>query len=515
MAVAGSGGQPGSIAAPIAPPGLIRVTGNSVALLGIAMSAALVAASWTSPPLFAAIGVAMAGFLACASYRWPNVMLVMLVVAPLGDPHLLDWLTPEWVTPLFIYFTEALLLVVGIPAAVRALREGTLLPALGHPVTISLAAFTALAVVSAFANAVPPTVAGAGVLFTVDAVALFYLARMVRFTERHVVAAGAAFVGAMSIAAVFALVQALAPELLGSIAFEGWSVPDGGVTSFVGNPNILAAMLAPAIPFPLFAMRVASGRARWLAIGVAFLLILALLLTFSRAGWIAVVVGVAAIALIRDRRALGIAALVIAVAFTAYVTVATNVLGTSPSTEAESQAVPGTGVILGSSDQLRLQLVSDALRVAGDHPVLGVGPGRYGGATAHLLGSPVYEEYAISLYGLNSIHSFWLHVLAEFGIAGTLAFVSAIAFAVWPVLRASRTARGWRRAMLLSIAAAAVVISVHSLGEMLLEGNKVAFTFWFLVGLGASLATRPPPESVVGTSPADEHAKPAERTATG
>ena len=68
----------------------------------------------------------------------------------------------------------------------------------------------------------------------------------------------------------------------------------------------------------------------------------------------------------------------------------------------------------------------DGLRVVDDNFWLGVGPGRYGGAAAKIIESPVYEAYGVELFGYRTVHNFWLHLLGESGVLGTAVFLTMI-----------------------------------------------------------------------------------------
>jgi O-antigen ligase len=104
--------------------------------------------------------------------------------------------------------------------------------------------------------------------------------------------------------------------------------------------------------------------------------------------------------------------------------------------------------------------------------------------------SPIYDEYGTSLYGFHTVHDFWLHMLGEFGVLGTLCFGGFLATIGWRGLAAARRSTGLERALLAGCLAGALAMSVNSLTEMLLEGNSAAFPFWLVVALGAVIADR-------------------------
>jgi O-antigen ligase len=144
---------------------------------------------------------------------------------------------------------------------------------------------------------------------------------------------------------------------------------------------------------------------------------------------------------------------------------------------------------LSEGTDLRLQFVRNATPVIADHPVLGAGPGRYGGAVAWRFGSPLYDEYTDgSVPRGRTVDNFWLHLLAEVGALGTLLLAAALAVATWRALAAARASVGWARILPAAAAATAIVIAVDSLTEMLLEGNTTSFATWFFLGVASALA---------------------------
>ena len=79
---------------------------------------------------------------------------------------------------------------------------------------------------------------------------------------------------------------------------------------------MFGAFLVAAAPFVLLmATRLPTARLRRIAGVVAFILILALWVSFSRGAWIALVVGVGAVLAIVDRRALLLGLLICVVSF--------------------------------------------------------------------------------------------------------------------------------------------------------------------------------------------------------
>jgi O-antigen ligase len=135
-----------------------------------------------------------------------------------------------------------------------------------------------------------------------------------------------------------------------------------------------------------------------------------------------------------------------------------------------------------------------------DHPVLGVGPGRYGGAAADIYDTPVYAQYGTDELFANptqrTVDDFWLHLVVESGLLGLAAYLAMIGTALVPIVRGARQAAFGREVALAGIAAAVIGLSINAVTTMLLEANSVAFLFWFLLGVGSQLARAPDDDDV-------------------
>lgn len=471
-----------------------RLTGRiSLAALVVLVGVALLGA-WTYRPVFLMAIVLVLTLLVHIAIRWPRAALVGAVLATLTDPYVLQGLVPTNMEPLLAGFSETVIVVVGVPIVVRAARAGSLVAAFRDPVTLLGAAFVAVAAASALVNGVPALVATLGVVVTVDALAVYYLVRMLPFDRRGITIAVGALVAAATLAALLGIAQfMLTPEILWFRAFAGSFGEGSRVTGFLGNPNLLAALIGLALPFPLYAARhLPSVADRRLAVGVAIVLALGLVMTFSRGGWASVLLGVGIGALLIDRRIL---LLVAAVGVAAYFVVAyapRDLLVDPAHRPAYADGLfDSLGRRLGAlvdNDDLRLRYIVEGMPIILDHPIIGVGPGRYGGAVATIIESPIYAEYGASLYGYRTVHDFWLHTLGEVGVAGTVLVLTMVLGLILRLVRAARRAMGMDRVLMAGIATSGIVMTLNNLTEMLLEGNFPAFAIWMLLAFGSLMA---------------------------
>ncbi len=438
---------------------------------------------------------------AAASLVWPRQMLVVVVLSPIVDRYLVPGLLTPQAEDLAHLLSEALLVAVGLALVAQAARRGTLRAGLAHPLLPFLGVFVVASVASALVNGVPALQAIAGIGFTLDAVALFVLARIVGFGPRDALMAIGAFVGLLIVAATVAAGQALlSPYILGLSALTGRFGEPYRLASFFGDPNVFAAFLSAAIPILLFgASGLRTSRGRRAALAAAALLLLALWLSFSRGGWLGAIGGFVIASLLLDRRALRIGLAVGVFAFAVALVMPRDLLVKDPSVTARRpdlfKATIGRVSAVGDETDLRTLFIANAVPIVADHPLLGVGPGRYGGAAADLFGTPIYRQYGTDLLRMDpsqrTVDDFWLHLLVESGIIGFLAFAAMVGSALLPIVRGARKAAWERRVALCGVVGAALCLVVNSLSTMLLEANSVAYLFWFLLGLGSVLATQP------------------------
>lgn len=442
----------------------------------------------------AAVGL-LVSEVAVASLRWPRAVLVGVVLSPILDRYLLPGLLPADAEQLAHLLSEALLGAVGTALVVQAARRGSLRGAIDHPTVWLGVGLALLSVASAVVNAAPPTQALAGIIFTVDAVALFVLARIVGFDARQALISIGALLALTVAGALVAVAQAiLSPHLLGLSVLTGQFGELYRLAAFFGDPNTFAAFLSAAIPFALFgATGLWTLRGRRIALGVAFLLLLALWLSYSRGGWLGAIGGFAIGGLLIDRRAVRVGLVVAVIALGTALVLPRDLLGDTGEKRPDLVGSTfGRVETVSAGGDLRVLFALNALPILADHPVLGVGPGMYGGAAADLFGTPVYASYGTDQLFSNptqrTVDDFWLHLAVETGLLGLLTYWAMTLAALRPIIRSARMAAGGRRVALAGIAGAAICLAINSLTTMLLEANSIAFAFWFLLGIGTQLA---------------------------
>jgi O-antigen ligase len=235
-----------------------------------------------------------------------------------------------------------------------------------------------------------------------------------------------------------------------TLSFWTWAHPDHRLTAVAWNPDYLAQFLALALPLALTVAGLPGPRwSRGLAGAAAGLGGLALLLTFQRGGYLGAAVALGALLGLRRRaragapggawRLVAVAGLLLLAA------------GTLDRLVLDGRILARLAGF--ARDPHRVLLWTAALRMAGDQPLLGVGTGRYAFFFHEYVDRGILVEFG-PFWG--TAHSTYLHVLAEQGTVGLLAFAGlfgGVAWRLWrrlPDLPPER--RLWARGLLASLA---------------------------------------------------------------
>jgi len=248
------------------------------------------------------------------------------------------------------------------------------------------------------------------------------------------------------------------------------------------NPNDLAAltilMLGPALA--LWAAAARRSWIRWMGLAGAAMLTVLIVLTQSRAAFIALAAMAlpSSVALAR-RRPRAVVVLAGLLGFALYVAppafwerlrgLRTTTVQTTGQTEAQ-----------GSTRQ-RYEVLQNAMRIIRDHPVLGVGLGAYG--LANFRYNPALGEL--------DTHNTYLNVLAETGVLGLVLYLAIVA----SVIRSARDARRRAARMLPTHAETLRWLQYAFVGHLIagLFGSFSMFVFpWVFIALlwSASRAVR-------------------------
>lgn len=462
---------------------------GALAAFALALAAAAGLLAWRHPWL--ALGLALlwpAALLLAGVARRPGAGLALLLgLVLLQDPLALAGL--GWLQ----MADEGLVLLLSLALLVDAWRRGRLSRS---PLDLPTLAFLALALLSALWQAVPPWIAGLGTLSLLKGLLAYHLAaRLPR--PRRALLRGLPW---LLLPAVAAALLALAQRLIGAPVYAALGRSDyyqlwqgGKAPSFYFNHNALGHLLVLAGLLCLALVLAGSRVARW----PALLCLAGLLVSASREGWLAALAGLLALALRqRSRRSLVLLALVgggLALGGGAVY------LG-SPLLRAELER-RSAGVWEGwrlyrmgydgwaYRGEYRVYNLLKSWDIFLDQPLLGTGPGRFGGATAVRYPSPVYEAYDfLPLDGAYiPLDVFWSRLLTEFGLLGAAAYLACLAAVGRQAWRAAGAGRPLGRALGLAAWMSLAAILVLGCLSPALEDSLSALPFWALGGMSWAL----------------------------
>lgn len=283
------------------------------------------------------------------------------------------------------------------------------------------------------------------------------------------------------LAAVFSVGQSLIETARGvptgesAFTFAGVSRAMGTM----GNPTLLATLLAMLLPIAVD--RIVRSRS-WLTrlswINVALVMSLALLLSFSRAGLIAAVIGGAVVAPVHFRiwrhRSLAlapVAALLIGAAIVIGVGHGGAPLGRSIADRVLSVTTPTAG-----SNATRLHVWADSVKLIESRPLVGYGPDTFG------LAYPRFQTGDWTPgYRIDKAHADLLQVAATQGLIGVAAYLAILVATLIMFWRARRLTEG------------ATLFGAWLGYEMTTQPNfswlPAAAPFWILLGAAVVLCT--------------------------
>ena len=240
-------------------------------------------------------------------------------------------------------------------------------------------------------------------------------------------------------------------------------------SAIYGDPNYVAMYLEPPVAVAAGILLFGPTR-RWRLLGAGWTAVagLALLLTFSKGTYLAIVVAAAitviTVASWRLRIGIGAVFVAAAVVFTRVPAVAQRLAGTNQSIHDRFQ------IYSAAYDALRL------------HPVFGLGLGGY----TFKLNRVSPEVYP---------HDIWLTFWIELGILGAVAFGVIFFGLLWRGWRRWAKVEGFERAALWGVLVALVLWFMHGLVDTPYWKNDMSVEFWVLaaveVAIIAQLRTTP------------------------
>lgn len=239
------------------------------------------------------------------------------------------------------------------------------------------------------------------------------------------------------------------------------------VFSTLKNPNLLAGFLVSIMAVAAglgFNSRRTVGKMAYL--GLVLALGACLVLTYSRGAWISVFAVIAVFGLLYNRKIFWLLALLPA---------AVMMIGHEVFLERLLSIMNPTD----TSSTLRLALWESTVAMIADKPLLGIGWGAYW---------MVYPEYDFFILDAGTkifhAHNMYLHIAAETGIPGLIAFLAILGgHARSAFLLARREKGGWTAGFMLGVFAALLAIAVGGFTDYVLYSIQMSMLFWLLNAL--------------------------------
>jgi|GEM_PF-6455312 len=133
--------------------------------------------------------------------------------------------------------------------------------------------------------------------------------------------------------------------------------------------------------------------------------------------------------------------------------------------------------------------ITKSITLVEQHPLLGIGPGRFGGTVAYITNSPAYAQYGfVRPKSITSINLFWLHITGETGLIGLGIFLWLMLLAEITIFRAYRngTHRQWH-GITAGVFGIVIAMSIATFFGNALEIDSLSAPFWGLVGIAVAL----------------------------
>lgn len=293
-------------------------------------------------------------------------------------------------------------------------------------------------------------------------------------------------------------VYGLRQWFFGAEALATWVDPTSNsagttrVYSYLGNPNLLAGYLIPAVMLSAAAVFVWPRWTPKLLAGVTLLInTVCLVLTFSRGGWIGFVVGGFALLVLlvqfwsaRFTRFWRRWALPILIGGAVLFLVAA-VSAVDPLRDRVMSIFAGRS---DSSNNFRINVWIAVIDMIKDRPILGIGPGNDAF-------NKVYPFYQKPEYTALSAYSVFLEIAVEAGVLGLAGFLWLLVVTFsqgWRRLQQLRECQSVQGYWLIAALATMVGMLVHGLVDTIWYRPQVSTLWWLMLALVASYYTRRP-----------------------
>ncbi len=235
---------------------------------------------------------------------------------------------------------------------------------------------------------------------------------------------------------------------------------------FFGSPNILGSVASLCAIISLFTW-LQFRKVRYLIISVLSCVVL--VMTFSRSAWIGLAGGLLIAVLIKNWRFIILAPVGLVVLLI-------------PSIKQRIMTMFSQSYMVDASLDGRIWSLKNSLYIFKNMPLIGTGPGTYGGELAIIHNSPVYlHGYQGGFVALPYTDNQWSQILVQTGIIGSLALLG---FFISIFLNNLKRFRLTNKYLHLGVVAALVALLLNGLFANIMEFGSVSVLAGAYLGLG-------------------------------
>jgi hypothetical protein len=466
---------------------------------------------WKALALVVSLVVVLLSFL-----RPTWALAILALIIPL-EPFILKFI-PDDIYIYARYFSESLIYLLLAVAVVRRILKGKGL--LRTPIDLPFAGFLLVALASLVVNAVPMGIGLLGLRQIIRFILLYYAAVWLEVDSAYIRRLMVMMFGVVVLECLLGIVQAATGGALDEFLlpserrfFESIQLTSGTSQFWSPGSRIFATMgrydqlgtflcffglLAVGLSYEMMD----RGRKR-IYMALLLLIVPALLLTMSRASWFGFLGGLFVIGAIiqRDRRVrFAFAACVLALlAYWGWTGIAVRYLTEYPSQTPVERFFESFSYERWRGEYYGLGrlywFVQTPLVVVRSSPVLGVGPGQFGGGAVAALGNTrVYEKLNLpfGVYGTDGyIDNNWFAIWGETGTLGLVFYAWMVLALAWTALRVWRDSMSdMTRGLALGFFGAVLAVGFQAFLATYLEVRTLALYLWLFGALIFTLARR-------------------------
>jgi O-antigen ligase len=312
-----------------------------------------------------------------------------------------------------------------------------------------------------------------GIFADYDYILLFYLIRMYSFNDRQKLLLLRVVIGIGVLFSCIAVIQSLSHGLLISFANQNKLFASSlfRATGLFIHPNDLGHFLVILL-FTVLSIKITGGKLKKIIPFILVILLIGILFSVSRSSYIAIVFSLAIFSIFFERKYVKHVLFIGIFGF-----LAQGIF---------LQAV--TARIDKISDEggdARWTYVKQSIPIIKDYPILGVGPGHFGGSIAADLGSDIYNRYGFHFWIQRTVDGFWLKTIVETGVAGFVTFMSVFIAMIVRARKNKIPIAADKIRLNAAIAIPLIVIAeiIYNYSSPALEANNIQSMFWLMMGI--------------------------------